>query len=66
MAQRQARKMNIAFDLELLPWLEIESGRRGCSMTALVNAAVKEQRDNASDAVKAVYEAALATREQQQ
>lgn len=65
MAQRPIRKMNVAIDLENMPWLEIESGRRGCSVTRLINDAVREQRANAPEAVKAVYEAALATREQQ-
>ncbi|MBR3314194.1 MAG: hypothetical protein IKG18_08660 [Atopobiaceae bacterium] len=65
MVQRPIKKMNVALDLEVMPWLEIESGRRGCSITALINDAIREQRDHAPEAVRAVYEAALATREQQ-
>jgi hypothetical protein len=65
MVQRPVKKMNIALSAEVVPWLEIESGRRGCSVTQLINDAVREQRDNAPEAVRAVYEAALATREQQ-
>ncbi len=63
MAQRQVKKMNVALDTDIVPWLEIEAGRRGVSITALINDAVREQRDSAPENVRAVYEAALATRE---
>lgn len=62
---REVKKMNVALDLDVVPWLEIEAGRRGCSQTALINAALREQQEHASDDVKAAFAALMATREQQ-
>ena len=69
MAARQAKatkKMNIALDEQITDWLTYESARRGTSVTGLINQLAYESRDNAPEAVKANYEAFLATREQKE
>ena len=69
MAARQAKatkKMNIALSEEIMDWLNYEAASRDTSVTGLINMLAYESRDNAPEAVKANYEAFLATREQQE
>lgn len=66
MAARQAKqtkKMNVAFDVEIMPWLNYEAARRDTSVTGLINMLAYESRDNAPEAVKANYKAFLETRD---
>ena len=63
MVAKQTRKMNIAIDLEIMPWLNYEAARRDTSVTGLINALAYESRDNAPEAVKDNFKAFLETRQ---
>lgn len=59
----QAKKFTLALQEDAQVWLEFEAARRGISVTACINEAIREQRDGAAENVKQVFEAFLATRE---
>lgn len=63
---KATKKMNVAFDVEIMPWLSYEAARRDTSVTGLINQLAYESRDNAPQAVRENYEAFLATREKQE
>lgn len=59
---RQTKKMNVAFDVEIMPWLNYEAARRDTSVTGLINQLAYESRDNAPANVRENFEAFMATR----
>lgn len=63
MAAKQVKKMNVALDQEVMPWLNYEAARRDTSVTGLINMLAYESRDNAPEAVRKNFEAFMATRE---
>lgn len=63
MAAKQVKKMNVAFDVEIMPWLNYEAARRDTSVTGLINQLAYESRDNATEDVRKNFEAFMATRE---
>ena len=63
MAAKETRKMNIAIDMAIMPWLNYEAVRRDTSVTGLLNQLAYESRDNATEDVRKNYEAFMATRE---
>ena len=63
MAAKETRKMNIAIDMAIMPWLNYEAARRDTSVTGLINMLAYESRDNAPEAVRKNFEAFMATRE---
>ena len=58
------KKFNLSLNEDAQVWLEFEAARRGTSVTQCINQAITEQRDNASENVREVFKAFLATREQ--
>jgi hypothetical protein len=59
---RQTKKMNVAFDVEIMPWLNYEAARRDTSVTGLINQLAYESRDSAPANVRDNFEAFMATR----
>lgn len=64
MAARQIKKMNVAFDAEIMPWLNYEAARRDTSVTGLINQLAYESRDNAEESVRENFAAFMATRKE--
>lgn len=60
-----AKKMNIAVDADLAPWMAYASGLRGISLTAYINDAIRRDRGAATGDVRDGYDAFLRAREQQ-
>lgn len=60
-----AKKMNIAVDADLVPWMAYASGLRDISLTAYINDAMRRDRDAATGDVREGYGAFLRAREQQ-
>lgn len=59
-----AKKMNIAVDADLVPWMAYASGLKDISLTAYINDAMRRDRDAATGDVKSGYDAFLKAREQ--
>lgn len=62
MARQERKKFTLAMDEDSQVWLEFEAARRGISVTACINEAIREQRDNAPQAVRDVFSAFMDTR----
>ena len=62
MAAKQVKKMNVALDVEIMPWLNYEAARRDTSVTGLINMLAYESRDNATEAVRENFKAFMETR----
>ena len=56
------KKMTIAVKKELVPWISYAAGLRDMTVTAYINDALARDRDNASEDVRAGYEAFLKAR----
>lgn len=61
---KETRKMNIALDVEIVPWLSYEAARRDTSITGLINALAYESRDNAPESIRENFAAFMETRGQ--
>ena len=63
MAAKQVKKMNVALDMDIMPWLNYEAARRDTSVTGLINLLAYESRDNATEAVRENFKQFMETRE---
>ncbi|MBR3225642.1 MAG: hypothetical protein IKF78_10010 [Atopobiaceae bacterium] len=63
MAAKQVKKMNVALDMDIMPWLNYEAARRDTSVTGLINLLAYESRDNAPEAVRENFKQFMETRE---
>ena len=59
-----AKKMNIAVDADLVPWMAYASGLKDISLTAYINDAMRRDRDAATGDVRGGYDAFVRAREQ--
>ena len=62
MPESKPKKLNLALEADLVPWVSFAAGLRDTSATAYINDAIRLDRDNAPDAVKAAYQAFLEAR----
>ena len=52
MAGEKPKKINLALDGELVPWVSYAAGLRDMSVTAYINDAIRRDRDRAGEKVK--------------
>lgn len=51
------KRLSMTIDADLAPWCDYAAGLAGQSVTAYINAAIRRDRDAASDAVRDGYKA---------
>lgn len=53
----RAKRVTMNLDTDLMPWIDYAAGVAGQSMTEYINAAVRRERDGATGAMAAGFEA---------
>lgn len=52
MTGEKPKKINLALDADLIPWVSYAAGLRDMSVTAYINDAIRRDRDGAGEKVK--------------